>query len=161
MSLKDFSAIVSLIPGGDFQWVGRGVNAQIKSTGDRVKVYGFTSKWQNTKDIDADKNENDLYNETQSYLRKMLNEFSPQAENPDQKALVCYYDTNAKHRQELMMVKADDIERIECLENSQQSEYAVMSVLMDQSTLESVMESILDESVNQTKRTLLFKMLRT
>jgi hypothetical protein len=36
-----------------------------------------------------------------------------------------------------------------------------MSVLMDQSTLESVMDSILDESVNQTKRTLLFKMLRT
>jgi hypothetical protein len=48
----------------------------VKSSGDRVKVLGFTSKWLNTKDVDIDKNPGDLHQETTVYLRKMINNFS-------------------------------------------------------------------------------------
>lgn len=53
--------MLSLIPGGDYHWLGRGVNAMVKSTGDRVKVLGYTSKWMNTKDVDMDKNPQELH----------------------------------------------------------------------------------------------------
>jgi hypothetical protein len=62
---------------------------------------------------------------------------------------------------ELMMVEANDLTRIENLENSEESEYAVMSMLMDPKILESVLDCVLDNNINLVKRTLLFKMLMT
>jgi hypothetical protein len=159
--LKDFSSMLSLIPGGDYAWLGRGVNAMVKSTGDRVKVLGYTSNWMNTKDVDMDKNPQELHQDTTTYLRKMINEFSNCIEKVDQKALVYYYNPNAKHRMELMLIDAHDMNIINGLENKQMSEMSVLSVLMNQQCLEAVVQGVLDNDISLIKRTLLFKMLMT
>lgn len=47
----------------------------------------------------------------------MINEFSNSIEKVDQKALVYYYNSNAKHRMELMLIDANDMNLIDGLEN--------------------------------------------